>query len=95
MHPYFVPTIAADHRARLAAEAAPSVHDAERAGLGWRQWLRTSRQRAEAGPSPSHAQPAAAAPPRLAPVLVMAPPFPPGAHGPGGSAEPPPFDLAS
>jgi hypothetical protein len=95
MHPYFVTSIADDHRARLAAEAEPSVCRAERSGRGWRQWLRPFLH-ADGRPT-AVALPVRAATPHLAPVLVMAPPFPPGAHGPrpGASAAQPPFDLAS
>jgi hypothetical protein len=94
MHPYFVSTIVDDHRARLAAEALPSLYDADRAGRGWRHRLDLLVRRSSA-PSLPDLPPVPPAP-RLAPVLVMAPPFPPGAHGPRpGGAEPPPFDLAS
>jgi hypothetical protein len=95
MHPYFVTTIAEDHRARLAAEAEPSVGDADPSGRRWRHWLRPFLH-SDGHPS-ADAAPALAAAPPLAPVLVMAPPFPPRAHGPrpGASSGRPPFDLAS
>jgi hypothetical protein len=77
MHPYFLSALAADHQAYLRASAARRrVGPAERQPGWWSRhvWF-LHRAEASIGPSATHVV-------RLAPVLVMAPPFPPSGSRP-------------
>jgi hypothetical protein len=72
MHPYFVSALAEDHRAYLRATAARRTPGRAARQPGWlARWLRRRPH------PPEEMKPTAARHVRLAPVLVMAPPFPP------------------
>jgi hypothetical protein len=82
MHPYFTTTLAEDHMARLRADAERHAVGRARGAPTWLSRILPFLHGAQHALPPDRGQRAPVEPVRLAPVLVMAPPFPPSARMP-------------
>lgn len=96
MHPFYLSTLADEHRAHLRAEA--TARPQRRPGEGPWSWIVSFLRRAD-HPGPPEGTRLVPEVVVLAPVLVMAPPFPPTVRAPRpgtirGAAEDP-VELAS